>query len=89
MKRLTILLTLAFAVLALACEPNDWLAGLIPPENGDDTEQPTPTPTPEPEPEPEPEPDPTPEPEVPAEVTATLTYAECADCVAGYKNPNN
>ena len=71
MKRLTILLTLVFALLALACEPNDWLAGLMPPENGDDTEQPTPTPTPTPEPEPEP-------------ITATLTYAECKSAVKGY-----
>ena len=46
MKRLTTLLTLALAVLALACEPNDWLAGIVPPENGDDTELPTPTPEP-------------------------------------------
>ena len=60
-RKLTLLSLIA--VLFLACEPNDWLAGVVPPENGDDTEQSTPTPTPTPE---------------PAEVTATLTYSECS-----------
>ena len=62
-RKLTLLSLIA--VLFLACEPNDWLAGVVPPENGDDTEQSTPTPNPTPTPE-------------PAEVTATLTYSECS-----------
>ena len=75
MKRALTLLMVAVATLFLACEPNDWLAGLIPPEGEDDTEMPTPTPEPEPTPDPEPEPEPEPE---PVEVTATLTYDECS-----------
>ena len=92
-RKLTLLSLIA--VLLLACEPNDWLAGLVPPENGDDTEQPTPTPEPEPEnPTPEepenPTPEnPTPEEPTPAEVTATLTYSECASVISGYENPRN
>ena len=50
MRRIFTLL-LIVVTLFLACEPNDWV-GYIPPENGDNTEQPTPTPEPEPEPEP-------------------------------------
>ena len=92
MKRLTILLPLAFAVLALACEPNDWLAGVVPPENGDDTEQPTPgdgnegggsvTPTPEPDDGNEGGSDNGGEQVV--EMTAVLTYSECSSLVKGY-----
>ena len=78
MKRILFLLLISITTLFLACEPNDWLAGLIPPEGEEDTEMPTPDPEPEPEPDPE-----------PAEVTATLTYEECVDCVLGYNKPQS
>ena len=83
---------MAIVALFLACEPEYPFGG---DESNDDdkTEEPIPVPKPEePEPEnptPEPEPDPTPEPEEPAEVTATLTYAECADAIGGYGQANN
>ncbi|MBR2032874.1 MAG: DNA/RNA non-specific endonuclease [Alistipes sp.] len=81
MKRILFLLLISITTLFLACEPNDWLAGLIPPEGEEDTEMPTPDPEPEPEPEPDPE---------PAEVTATLTYNECSSLlVKSYGNPKS
>ena len=85
MKRLTFLLTFAFAVFALACEPNDWLAGLMPPESGDDNgvEQPTPPSTPTPTPTPG---DGNEDGEQVTEMTATLTYSECSSQVKGYGN---
>ena len=78
MKRLTFLLTFAFAVFALACEPNDWLAGLVPPENGDDTEQPAPPSTPTPTPGDGNEGGSDNSGEQVAEMTAVLTYSECS-----------
>ncbi|MBO7220154.1 MAG: DNA/RNA non-specific endonuclease [Alistipes sp.] len=87
MKRALTLLLTAVVALFIACEPNDWLAGLVPPSgNEDGTETPTPeTPTPEvPKPE-----NPEPENPAPAEITATLTYEECTDCILGYNKPQS
>ena len=86
MKRLTFLLTFAFAVFALACEPNDWLAGLMPPESGDDNgvEQPTPPSTPTPTPG-----DGNEDGEQVTEMTATLTYSECKSLISGYGSPKS
>ena len=80
------------ASLCLACEPEY-------PFNGDNSDsgnsntpqEPIPVPKPEEPEEPEnPEPEnPNPEAPTPAEITATLTYDECADCVLGYNNPQS
>ena len=79
MKRALTLLLIAVVALFIACEPNDWLAGLVPPSGNEDG---TETPTPEvPKPE-----NPEPENPAPAEVTATLTYSECSSQVKGYGN---
>ena len=79
MKRFFVFALLAMTSLFLACEPEYPFGGDD--TNGDDT----PT-TQEPIPVPKPE---DPEEPTPAEITATLTYDECADCVLGYNNPQS
>lgn len=53
MNRIFKFALMAVVALFLSCEPNDWLAGVIPPDSEDGTETPDPDPTPDPTPNPD------------------------------------